>query len=116
DRSGKAQTGPQEGRRLMAMMGVILALLAGQTAQQPEPADIIMAKVARNQDRAQHMRSAFVYHQSMLIRLMRGHGKLAREEQREYTVTPHAKGFKKELTHFTGKYAKAGKLIEYNEP
>src|SRR2546423_10390000 len=100
----------------MGPIGVILALLAGQSAQQTEPADIIMAKVATNQDRAQHMRSAFVYHQSMLIRFMRGHGKIAREEQRQYTVTPDAKGFKKELTHFTGKYAKGGQLIEYNEP
>src|ERR1700682_6396611 len=100
----------------MGTTGVMLALWAASAAEPPEPADTIMAKVATNQDRAQHMRSAFVYHQSMLIRFMRGHGKLAREEQREYTVTPDAKGFKKELTHFTGKYAKAGKLIEYNEP
>jgi hypothetical protein len=100
----------------MGTTAVILTLLAGFAAEQPEAADVIMAKVAANQDRAQQMRSAFVYHQSMLIRFMRGHGKMAREEQREYTVTPDAKGFKKELTHFTGKYAKSGQFIEYSEP
>ena len=71
-------------------------VLAGFAAEQPEPADVIMAKVAPNQDRAQQMRSAFVYHQNMLIRFKRGNDKMAREEQREYVVTPDGKGFKKE--------------------
>ena len=95
---------------------IAMAVLAWYAARQPEPADMIMAKVALNQDRAQEMRKAFVYHQSMLIRFQRGNGKLAREEQREYTVTPLEKGYKKDLTHFTGKYEKSGKMFEYNEP
>jgi hypothetical protein len=72
----------------MATTAVILTLLAGFAAEQPEAADVIMAKVAANQDRAQQMRSAFVYHQSMLIRFMRGHGKMAREEQRNTPSRP----------------------------
>jgi len=96
--------------------GIALAVFAWYAAQHPESPDIIMAKVAMNQDRAQEMRKAFVYHQSMLIRFKRGNGKLAREEQREYTVTPSEKGFNKELVHFTGKYEKSGKLFDYNEP
>jgi hypothetical protein len=95
---------------------IAMAVLAWYAARQPEPADMIMAKVALNQDRAQEMRKAFVYRQSMLIRFQRGNGKLAREEQREYTVTPLEKGYKKDLTHFTGKYEKSGKMFEYNEP
>src|SRR5437763_851359 len=75
-----------------------------------------MARVALNQDRAQQMRSAFVYHQNMLIRLKRSNHKLAREEQREYVVTPTEKGFTKTLTHFAGKYENGGKFFEYNEP
>jgi hypothetical protein len=95
---------------------IAIAVLNWYAARQPEPADMIMAKVALNQNRAQEMRKAFVYHQSMLIRFQRGNGKLAREEQREYTVTPLEKGYKKDLTHFTGKYEKDGKLLEYYEP
>src|SRR5271169_2090176 len=95
---------------------ITMAVLAWYAAKKPEPADIIMAKVALNQDRAQEMRSAFVYHQSMLIRFKRGNGKLAREEEREYMVTPAEKGFKKDLTHFVGKYEKAGNLITYDKP
>jgi hypothetical protein len=100
----------------MSATAIALAVLAWYAAKQPEPADIIMAKVAVNQDRAQEMRSAFVYHQSMLIRFKRGNGKLAREEEREYMVTPAEKGFKKDLTHFVGKYEKGGKLIPYDKP
>lgn len=93
-----------------------LAVIAWYTAQNPESADFIMAKVAINQDRAQEMRKAYVYHQSLLIRFQRGSGKLAREEKREYTVTPTEKGFKKDLVQFTGKYQKGGQIFEYNEP
>jgi hypothetical protein len=95
---------------------ITMAVLTWYAAKQPEPPDIIMAKVALNQDRAQEMRSAFVYHQSMLIRFKRGNGKLAREEEREYMVTPAEKGFKKDLTHFVGKYEKGGNLIAYDKP
>lgn len=93
-----------------------LAVLSWFTAQHPDAPEVIMAKVALNQDRAQEMRKAYVYHQSLLIRFQRGNGKLAREEQREYTVTPSEKGFKKDLVKFNGKYEKGGKFLEYNEP
>ncbi len=100
----------------MGATAITLAVLSWYAAKQPEPADIIMAKVAVNQDRAQEMRSAFVYHQNMLIRFKRSNGRLAREEEREYVVMPAEKGFKKDLTHFVGKYEKGGKLIAYDKP
>jgi hypothetical protein len=100
----------------MSLAAIALAVLAWYAAKQPEAADLIMARVAINQDRAQQMRSAFVYHQSMLIRFQRSNHKLAREEQREYVVTPTEKGFSKTLMHFAGKYDKDGKFFEYNEP
>jgi hypothetical protein len=100
----------------MGSAAIAWAVLSWYAAQRPQPAGIIMARVAINQDRAQEMRSAFVYHQSMLIRFKRGNGKLAREEEREYTVTPTEKGFKKDLTHFIGKYEKSGQLIAYDKP
>ncbi len=95
-----------------------LALISGPAsfAQEKEMVEQIMAKVAENQDRSQEMRTAFVYHQDLLLRFKRGNGKIAREESREYTVTPTSKGSQKTLTHFLGKYEKDGKLIEYKEP
>jgi|SRR5579871_634847 len=95
---------------------IALTVLTWYAAQHPEAPEIIMARVAQNQDRAQELRKAYVYHQNLLIRFKRGNGKVAREEQREYTVTPSEKGFKKDLVHFAGKYERGGKMLEYNEP
>ena len=76
----------------------------------------IMAKVAENQDRAQEIRSAFVYNQTLLLRFKRGNGKLAREELREYTVTPTSTGTNKQLSNFRGVYENKGNLVKYEEP
>lgn len=81
-----------------------------------ETADTIMARVAANQDRAESARSAFVYHQNLLVRMNYTNGKLAREEYREYNVTPTSTGIKRERTHFRGKYRDHGKVVEYREP
>lgn len=76
----------------------------------------IMTRAGCNQDRALQRRSAFVYHQKLLVRLHRPNGKLTREERREYSVSPTAAGFERSLTHFEGKYATHGKLIAYDKP
>jgi hypothetical protein len=47
---------------------------------------------------------------------MRGNGKIAREEIREYVVTPTEKGTNKELVRFEGGYEKDGKMIPYSAP
>jgi hypothetical protein len=102
------------------MMRVLLALVAAlplAAAQAPPPtAGEIMARVARNQERSQELRKAFVYHQSVLIRFRRMNRKLAREEMSDFTVTPTPEGFKKELTHFAGKYESKGQIVDYDKP
>jgi hypothetical protein len=97
------------------MLPLVLAFALQAPAN--ESADEIMAKVAENQERAHEARSRFVYKQDIVGRLIRGSGgKLSREERREYTVTPEAKGQNKELTRFEGKYEKGGKLYPYDKP
>jgi hypothetical protein len=81
-----------------------------------ETADSIMARVAENQDRAQSMRSAYIYHQNVLVRANYTNGKLAHEETVDYTVMPSDHGIKKERTAFLGKYREHGKVVEYHEP
>jgi hypothetical protein len=98
------------------VMFATAASAASSPAQEIESVQEIMAKVAANQDRAQEMRAAFVYHQDLLLRMLRGNGKTAREEEREYTVTPTPSGTEKQLTKFSGRYEKGGKLIDYDEP
>jgi hypothetical protein len=85
-------------------------------AQPPTTAEGIMARVALNQDRDQDLRTAFVYHQNVMVRLNRNNGKLAREEYGEYTVTPTSKGVNKEQTLFRGKYVDHGKEVEFDKP
>lgn len=79
-------------------------------------AESIMARVAENQDRAERMRTAFVYHQNVLVRLQRYNGKLAREEYSEFTVAPTPTGTKKTRTQFVGKHMLHGKAVEYDQP
>jgi hypothetical protein len=79
-------------------------------------ADQIMRKVAWHQNRAQTMREAFRYDQSVLIRFHRGGNKLCREEYSEFVVTPTPRGSEKDLVHFLGKYRDGKELHEYYEP
>jgi hypothetical protein len=98
----------------MILVPIVLCFAA---ADEPAlTADEIMARVAENQNRAQEMRSAFVYHQNVLVRLSRSNGKLAREEYSEYTVTPTPQGTRKERTLFRGKYVDHGKTVNFDTP
>ena len=86
------------------------------TATENPLVEQIMQKVAANQDRAEQLRREFVYRQSVIIRLTRGNGRLAREELREHQVTPTPEASEETLVRFLGKYEKDGKLLEYAEP
>src|SRR5260370_38682508 len=90
---------------------LILLLASAGYAGSPLTADDIMARVAENQERAQKLRSEFIYQQKGLIRLRDGKGKLVREEAEEYAVTPTPDGTRKELTA-SRKFGRPGKLAE----
>ncbi len=96
----------------------LLLFFAGPEAASAnaETAESIMARVAENQDRAEQMRTAFVYHQNLLVRMQRYNGKLTREEYSVFTVTPTPKGIQKTRTQFLGKYAAHGKTVDYDKP
>ncbi len=107
-------TNPKARTAILAF-GALLTV-AKLHAQSPEAVESIMVKVARNQDRALEMRSAFVYHQELLIRFKRSDGITCREETREFTVTPTPKGSEKNLTRFQGGYLKDKTYIAYTQP
>src|SRR5580698_4845749 len=103
-------------------MRVFLMLLAtsGAWAQVPEGAtpatptiDEIMSRVARNQAKTLDARTSYVYNQTQLLRMLRGNHKVAREEKREYVVTPKDRGFQKKLAHFEGQYESHGQYISF---
>jgi len=94
-----------------------LCLLLAPPAPPPPPFPIeeILRRVADNQQRSDSARARIVYHQSVRTRLLRGGGKLAREESRQYTVTPTATGTDKEILSVAGLYEKGGKLHPYTD-
>jgi hypothetical protein len=94
----------------------LLSITLGCACAQPPDIGEIMARVAANQAKSQDLRRFYVYSQKQLLRLVRGSGKIAREEHREYMVTPDELGIQKELTSFDGKYQHGGKYIAYDKP
>ncbi len=98
--------------KLIASFAVLAAVGAGQTPD----VQTIMERVGRNQAQAVDQRKEFTFHQKQLFRLHRGNGKLAREENREYDVTPNGHGVSRELVHFAAKYEYKGKYIDYVRP
>lgn len=90
-----------------------LLFLNGLSAQ---TADQIMDNMAKNLDRDVAARAQYVYHQNLLVRMKRGNGKLAREETRDYTVTPTPTGVKRDLVQFAGKIGQGKQEITYDKP
>ncbi len=80
------------------------------------PADGIMAKVAANLEQGSELRNSYVYTQKLHTRLLRTNSRLAREERREYTVTPTGDSTEKKLVRLEGKYEKNKQLHAYTGP
>jgi hypothetical protein len=99
----------------MKLLAILVLTATGAAAQSLDVAEI-MARVAHNQTRSQEARRDYTYHQKQLLRMTRGNGKVAREERREYDVTPGAHGSQKELAHFEGKYESKGQYVPYDKP
>src|SRR5206468_1308830 len=75
-----------------------------------------MSLVGGNQEHASELRKEFTFHQKQLLRMIRGSGKIAREEKREYDISPGPHGVAKELAHFEGRYDYKGKYVPYDRP
>src|ERR1035438_5242358 len=102
-------------RTEMTRIAIFAALAAAAAAQAPG-VGTIMDRVGRNQAQAVAQRQEFTFHKKQLLRLVRGNGKLAREENREYEVSPKDKGVQKELLRLEGKYEYKGKYVTYDRP
>src|ERR1035441_5278079 len=92
----------------------IFATLAAAAAAQAPDVETIMERVGRNQAQAVAQRQEFTFRQKQLLRLIRGNGKVAREENREYDVSPNAHGVQKELLRLDGRYEYKGKYVTYD--
>jgi hypothetical protein len=94
---------------------LILLAVSSTVAAVPDVREI-MSRVAENQARAQELRQQYTFHQKQLLRMMRGNSHVAREERREYDVTPGPDHLKKSLIRFEGRYEHHGKYISYDRP
>jgi hypothetical protein len=88
---------------ILALSGAV-TLHALPAADGTLNAEAIMFKVAANQDRAEKLRSRYLYQQHIRVATRRTNGKLAREETTDYLVTPTPDGIKKELKHVDGRF------------
>ena len=99
----------------MKLILIIVSAAAATVAASPD-VQTIMARVGENQARAQELRKEYMFHQKQLLRLVRGNNRIAREERREYDVTPGSETIQKSLVYFEGKYEHHGRYIEYDQP
>src|SRR5262249_36779896 len=99
----------------MKLLAIVAVFAAAGAAQTPDVA-AIMERVGENQERASDLRQEFTFHQKQILRMNRGSGKIAREEKREYTITPQRHRTNKDLVHFEGRYEHNGKHIPYDRP
>lgn len=91
-----------------------LRVNAGFSEQLPDVHEI-MARVAENQAKTQDARREFLYRQNQTVRLRRPDGKIAREEYREYNVTPTVRGTERQLVAVQGRFAVRGDYVVYDE-
>jgi hypothetical protein len=98
------------------MKFLLAALLTGCAWAQAPDIEQIMSRVGINQARSLEERQNWVYTQKQLLKMVRGNGRVAREEHREYVVTPKFRGVGKKLVKFDGKYESKGRYHSYDKP
>jgi hypothetical protein len=102
-------------RRLHLLVFVLAATFSSaqdlRTVPSTEPlsTDVIMARVAANQDRSEALRKQYVYRQHIHILSHKPNGRLLREETADYDVVPTPDGTQKQLRLLTGRYWNRGK-------
>ena len=99
----------------MRLLGLVVLCAVTLVRGEALSADEIMQRVAANQDSAQELRSAFVYHQKVRVRALDSKGKVREEETTEYTALPGPQGTKKELQSVSGRYLSKGKYVTFEQ-
>jgi hypothetical protein len=92
---------------------VVCCRLAAQDSETKLSAEDIMRRVAANQDREQSARVQFVYEEQVRVATRYSNGKLAREEQAAFYVTPNAKGTERKCIGIEGRFRQKGGYQEF---
>ena len=99
--------------RALAVILLMACSIPSATATEPLTAEIIMARVAANQDRSETLRSQYVYQQHIHVVSRKSGGKVLREETADYHVVPKPDGTEKTLRQLTGRYWHGGKYVDF---
>jgi hypothetical protein len=99
----------------LAFLALAVAFWPPPMAAQTTSADAndIMLKVAANQDRAEQLRSEYIYEQKIRVSSRRTNGKLARVETTIYSVVPTPTGVEKKLKSIEGRYLHKNAYIDF---
>lgn len=106
--------GPLNAILLLAVVVVLAGTHA--VAEESEPGLAILQAVQQQQADGDEQRKRWNFDQQVLVRMMRGNGKLAREELRQYRVRPTAKEQQRDLTSLQGKVAIKREIYPYSDP
>jgi hypothetical protein len=95
-------------------MLLAFVMLALQSASTPPSAAEIMSRVAANQDREQAERNQFVYERKVHRTLRTKTGKLLRDENWVFAMTPGLKGTDMKLISVKGRYWKRNQYLMFD--
>jgi hypothetical protein len=101
---------------MLALPLIVALCFAGilQSADNPlTTAEVIMARVAANQDRGDKQRSEYIYHQRIHVVLQKANGTRMRDEVADYLITPTPNGTQRKLTAISGYYRHKGQYLEF---
>jgi hypothetical protein len=99
--------------RLLGTLILASASICQAAVDEPLTAEVIMARVASNQDRSEKLRSQYIYRQHIHVASRKGSGKILREETADYHVVPKATGSERTLQQLTGRYWHGGKYVDF---
>ncbi|CAN5578080.1 hypothetical protein BH10ACI4_BH10ACI4_36440 [soil metagenome] len=105
----------RDGMRSLLFAGLMVCWIAEAGAQTPLPGvEVIMERVAANQDRSELERARYVYVQHARVSSRKGKT-LRCEEITDTRVTPSATGSQQELLHLDGKLLLKDGYLDYHE-
>ena len=96
------------------LLAFLLLQAGGKPPESALTAEAIMSRVAENQDKAEKLRSEYVYRQRIHIATRKPNGKIMRDETADYQVMPSDKGIKKQMENIFGLYRHKKQIVKFN--
>ncbi len=101
--------------RLLGTLILAGISISRAAAEESLTAEIIMARVASNQDRSEKLRSQYIYQQHIhVVTSRKSSGKILREETADYPAwIQKPRAVERTLQQLTGRYWHGGKYVDF---